>query len=107
MIIFSFNLGYKCRKQRFVYGTILDSLAKAEGIVKFDLQLEPELGKEQIEVGGNVKGIFQFGPGRYCSEAIFVPRESDVELEEDDGYLICFVHDENTGYVYFLLLEFL
>ena len=68
-----------------------------EGIVKFDLQLEPEVGREQIEVGGNVKGIFQFGHGRYGSEAIFVPRESDVELEEDDGYLICFVHDENTG----------
>lgn len=91
------NEKYIGRKQRFVYGTRLDSLAKVEGIVKFDLQLEPEVGKEQIEVGGNVEGIFQFGHGRYGSEAIFVPRESDVELEEDDGYLICFVHDENTG----------
>lgn len=91
------NENYIGRKQRFVYGAILDSLAKVKGVAKFDLEAEPEVGKKQIEVGGNVKGIFQFGPGRFGSEAIFVPRESGVQLDEDDGYLICFVHDENTG----------
>ena len=37
-------------------------------------------------------GVFDFGLGRFGSEAI------GLDLEEDDGYLICFVHDENIGY---------
>lgn len=87
-----------CRKQRYVYCTILDSIAKVKGIIKFDLEAEPESGKEKLEVGGNVSGIFDLGPGRYGSEAIFVPRQTGVTGDEDDGYLIFFVHDENTGY---------
>ena len=31
------------------------------------------------------------------SEAIFVPREPGITSEEDDGYLIFFVHDEANG----------
>jgi len=85
------------RKQRYVYGTLLDSIAKVTGIVKFDLHSEPEPGKGKIEVGGNVKGIFDLGPGRFGSEAIFIPREPGTTSEEDDGYLIFFAHDENTG----------
>lgn len=81
-----------------MYGTILDSIAKVTGIVKFDLHAEPEEGKKKIEVAGNVKGVFDLGPGRFGSEAIFVPREPGITSEEDDGYLIFFVHDENTGY---------
>ena len=87
-----------CRKQCYVYGTTLDSVAKVKGLVKFDLQAEPKVGKVQIEVRGNVLGVFDFGPGRFGSEAIFIPRYSRLDLEEDDGYLIYFVHDENTGY---------
>ena len=36
-----------------------------------------------------------FGPGRYCSEAPFAPRVGGSE--EDDGFVVCFVHDANTG----------
>ena len=85
------------RKQRYVYCTILDSIAKVTGIIKFDLHAEPESGKKQLEVGGNVMGIYDLGPGRFGSEAVFVPKEPGVSGEEDDGYLIFFVHDENTG----------
>lgn len=91
------NEYYTGRKQRYVYGTILDSIAKVKGIVKFDLHTEPEAGKEKIEVGGNVVGVFDLGPGRFGSEAVFVPREPGTTCEEDDGYLIFFAHDENTG----------
>lgn len=87
------------RKQRYVYCAILNSIAKVAGIIKFDLHAEPEIsGKKQLEGGGNVRGIFDLGPGRFGSEAIFVPKEPGVSGEEDDGYLIFFVHDENTGY---------
>ncbi|PKI72050.1 hypothetical protein CRG98_007596 [Punica granatum] len=91
------NDTYTGRKQRYVYGTVFDSIAKITGIVKFDLHAEPVEGKDKIEVGGNVKGIFKLGEGRFGSEAVFVPREDGIALEEDDGYLIFFVHDEKTG----------
>ena len=87
----------KIRKQRHVYGTILDR-QKVTGIVKFDLHAEPEIiGKTKIEVGGTVQGIYDLGPDRFGSEAIFVPRVPGVTSEEDDGYLIFFVHDEKSG----------
>lgn len=89
------------RKQRFVYGTILDSIAKVTGIIKFDLHAEPEADKTQLEVGGNVQGIYDLGPGRFGSEAVFVPRTSGITSEEDDGYLIFFSHDESSGYCSF------
>jgi carotenoid cleavage dioxygenase len=60
------------------------------------------LGKAKLEVGGNVQGLYDLGPGRFGSEAVFVPRVPGTDSEEDDGYLILFVHDENTGY-HFLL----
>ncbi|CAA3012611.1 carotenoid cleavage dioxygenase 1 [Olea europaea subsp. europaea] len=91
------NESYTTRKQQYVYGTTLDKIAKVTGIIKFDLHAEPETGKEKLEVGGNVKGIFDLGPGRFGSEAVFVPRHPGNTSEEDDGYLIFFVHDENTG----------
>ncbi|XP_077210321.1 carotenoid 9,10(9',10')-cleavage dioxygenase-like [Tasmannia lanceolata] len=91
------NESYTGRKQRFVYGTILDKITKVKGIIKFDLHAEPEAGKLKLEVGGNIQGIFELAAGRYGSEAIFVPRNPGVTSEEDDGYLIFFVHDENTG----------
>lgn len=68
-----------------------------KAIIKFDLHAEPEQGKSKLEVGGNIQGIYDLGPGRYGSEAIFVPCKPGVDLEEDDGYLIFFAHDENTG----------
>ncbi|KAJ3673008.1 hypothetical protein LUZ60_006382 [Juncus effusus] len=91
------NENYTGRKQRYVYGTILDEIAKVKGIIKFDLHAQPEQSKEKLEKGGNIMGIFDLGTGRYGSEAVFVPRQPGGTGEEDDGYLIFFVHDENTG----------
>ncbi|XP_058072456.1 carotenoid 9,10(9',10')-cleavage dioxygenase-like [Magnolia sinica] len=92
------NESYTGRKQQFVYGTIfLDNITKVKGIIKFDLHAEPEVGKSKLEVGGNIPGIFELGAGRFGSEAIFVPCKPGITSEEDDGYLIFFVHDENTG----------
>lgn len=92
------NEKYTGRKQQFGFCTMLEKSTKVKGLVKFDLWAEPDLGgKNEIEAGGNVKGVILFGPGRYGSEAIFVPKSSGIDEFEDDGYLICFVHDENTG----------
>nr|GEX14810.1 carotenoid cleavage dioxygenase 1 [Tanacetum cinerariifolium] len=53
-------------------------IAKVTGCVKFDLQAEPDAIKEKIETGGNVQGIYDLRPGRYGSEAIFVPKQPEV-----------------------------
>nr|AFK39230.1 unknown [Lotus japonicus] len=91
------NESYTGRKQRYVYGTILDSIAKVTGVVKFDLHAKPDSGKTKLEVGGNVQGLYDLGPGKFGSEAVYVPRVPGTDSEEDDGYLILFAHDENTG----------
>ena len=85
-----------------VYGARLDSTAIVTGIVKFDLHAEPESGKTCVEVGGNVQGLYDLGHGRFGSKAVFVPKLPGVTSEEDDGYLILFAHDENTGYYFHL-----
>jgi carotenoid cleavage dioxygenase len=36
-----------------------------------------------------------FGPGRYCSESPFAPRVGGHA--EDDGFVVCFVHDARGG----------
>ena len=36
-----------------------------------------------------------FGPGRYCSESPFAPRVGGEA--EDDGFVVCFVHDAEGG----------
>ncbi|CAL0333573.1 unnamed protein product [Lupinus luteus] len=90
------NENYTGRKQRYVYGTTLDNIAKVTGIIKFDLHAKPDSGKTKLEVGGNVQGLYDLGPGRFGSEAVYVPRVPGTNSEEDDGYLIFFVHDENS-----------
>lgn len=71
-------------------------------MVKYDVSVEPELPPQDLKVGGNIKGLFLHGDGRYGSEVFFVPRNTvGKDIQEDDGYLICFVHDENIGYGYF------
>jgi carotenoid cleavage dioxygenase len=77
------NQKFAGRKYRYVYST----MAKPgwflfEGFVKHDL----ETG-EGIEL--------KLEPGRYASEAPFAPRIGATE--EDDGYLVSFIIDENKG----------
>ncbi|CAN5968873.1 unnamed protein product [Sphagnum jensenii] len=92
------NEYYIGRKQQYTYACLYDDMIdKFIGVVKYDLSLEPHLHTRDLRVGGNIKGVFLHGKGRWGSEAIFVPRIASKEILEDDGYLICFVHDERIG----------
>lgn len=53
-----------------------------EGIIKYDFTS----GKSQTH---------KFGQGRYGSEAVFAPRPGAIA--EDDGWLVTFIHDENSN----------
>ncbi|KAJ7569398.1 hypothetical protein O6H91_01G076300 [Diphasiastrum complanatum] len=89
------NEKYVGRKHRYAYACVFENPTEIRGIVKFDLHEEPKFSKE-FNVGGNVQGVFWFGPDRYGSEAVFVPTSNDKEALEDDGYLLCFVYDKKT-----------
>uniref|UniRef100_J3LWJ8 Uncharacterized protein n=2 Tax=Oryza brachyantha TaxID=4533 RepID=J3LWJ8_ORYBR len=43
-----------------------------------------------------------FGPRCFAGEAFFVPSNDG---DEDDGYLVCYVHDEGTGESRFVVLD--
>ncbi|MGF1478352.1 MAG: carotenoid oxygenase family protein [Cyanophyceae cyanobacterium] len=70
------------RKNRYGYAAkaSADPLPRFEGIIKYDFD------------GGTQ--THYYGQGRYGGEAVFVPRPHATT--EDDGWLVGFVHDENT-----------
>lgn len=81
-----------------MYAAALDFPFHFGGIAKFDLTLASD-GVPLPSPEGCLAGHFRHGAGRYGSEPVFVPRrpgEGEGELEEDDGYLLNFVHDTNT-----------
>jgi carotenoid cleavage dioxygenase len=93
----TYNEKYVGRKHTYSYGCLFNESHKGYGIVKYNLQKEPKFGLGKTGVGGNVEGLFVHGPGRFGGEAIFVPRSTESDIAEDDGYLITFVHDEING----------
>jgi carotenoid cleavage dioxygenase-like enzyme len=90
------NDDYVGRKNRYVFTSIYEDASHVIGIAKYDLTLEPKQGKSNSE-GGNLVCVFWLGNLRYGSEAIYVPKNPGKTVDEDDGYLLCFVQDENTG----------
>jgi carotenoid cleavage dioxygenase len=57
--------------------------------------------KHDLETGD--RHIFDHGPGRCAGEAVFVARENSTS--EDDGWLLCFVHDLNQGTAEFVVMD--
>jgi carotenoid cleavage dioxygenase-like enzyme len=78
-----FNQAYAGRKYRYAYSTTsVPGWFLFNGFVKHDL-----------ETGQSWSLTLE--PGRYASEAPFAPRLGAVD--EDDGYLVSFITDENAG----------
>ncbi|MDB2643636.1 carotenoid oxygenase family protein [Luminiphilus sp.] len=75
------NDDYACHKTRYVYAGIFntDRAFTFDGLMKYD----NELGRTTE---------FIYGLNRHGGEAVFAPRAGSNS--EDDGYLVCFVHDE-------------
>jgi 9-cis-epoxycarotenoid dioxygenase len=71
------------RKTRYAYLAIAEPWPKVSGFAKVDLE------------AGTVEK-FVYGEGRYGGEPCFVPRP-DAPAAEDDGYVLCYVHDEGRG----------
>ncbi|CAN6203053.1 unnamed protein product [Urochloa humidicola] len=69
------------RKTRYAYLAIAEPWPKVSGFAKVDLE------------AGTAEKFF-YGEGRYGGEPCFVAGAGD---EEDDGYVLCYVHDEVRG----------
>lgn len=75
-------------------------MPKVSGIVKLDVSVTEEDRRDCI-VGSRM-----FGPGCFAGEPFFVAREPDnPNAEEDDGYVVAYVHDENKGESQFLVMD--
>nr|AAL07104.1 putative 9-cis-epoxycarotenoid dioxygenase [Arabidopsis thaliana] len=68
------------RKTKFAYLALAEPWPKVSGFAKVDLTT------------GEVKKHL-YGDNRYGGEPLFLPGEGG---EEDEGYILCFVHDEKT-----------
>ncbi|XP_047338788.1 probable carotenoid cleavage dioxygenase 4, chloroplastic [Impatiens glandulifera] len=94
------NPNYTAKKIRYVYASIGDPLPKISGLVKLDISISEHDGKD-CTVASRM-----FGPGCYGGEPFFVAKEPDnLMADEDDGYLITYVHNENTGESRFMVMD--
>jgi len=83
------NRSYVGRKSQFVYIAIADPWPKCSGIAKVDIQ------------NGTVSE-FNYGPSRFGGEPCFVP---EGEGEEDKGYVMGFVRDEEKDESEFVVVD--
>ncbi|KAK6251612.1 hypothetical protein SCA6_005617 [Theobroma cacao] len=92
------NPAYLAKKNRYVYSGVGEPLPKISGVVKLDVS-KGEF--QECTVGSRM-----YGPGCYGGEPFFVARAPEnPEAEEDDGYLLTYVHNENTGESRFLVMD--
>lgn len=92
------NPEYVGKKNRFIYAAIGDPMPKISGVVKLDVS---KGGRQECTVARRV-----FGPRCYGGEPFFVARQPEnPEAEEDDGYVVSYVHDEIAGESKFLVMD--
>ncbi|GAB2224192.1 hypothetical protein Droror1_Dr00004942 [Drosera rotundifolia] len=94
------NRAYQGKKCRYVYAGVVDPIPKTSGILKLDLS------KVQSDQWDCTVASRMYDPGCYGSEPFFVPKEADkADAEEDDGYLVSYVHDEKTAESKFIVMD--
>ncbi|GAV67600.1 RPE65 domain-containing protein [Cephalotus follicularis] len=92
------NQGYIAKKNRYVYAAVGGPFPKVIGVVKLDLSKG-----EQQEC---IVASRMYGPESYGGEPFFVAREPEnPNAEEDDGYIVSYVHHEKLGESRFLVMD--
>jgi 9-cis-epoxycarotenoid dioxygenase len=86
------------RKTRYAYLAIAEPWPKVSGIAKVDLHSTGTLEER-------VAGKIMYSRGCYGGEPFFVPRSSDPSAPEDDGYILTFMHNEETSKSELLILD--
>ncbi|CAA6657941.1 unnamed protein product [Spirodela intermedia] len=89
------NPNYLGRRNRYAYLGVGDPQPKVGAVVKLDMEKK----------GGDcVVASRIYGPRRFGGEPVFVPALVEGE-GEDDGYLVTYLHDENTRESSFLVMD--
>nr|XP_043605985.1 probable carotenoid cleavage dioxygenase 4, chloroplastic [Erigeron canadensis] len=94
------NSAYVAAKNRYVYCAVGDPMPKFSGVVKLDVSLS-EVDRQECIVASRI-----FGPGCFGGEPFFVAKEPDnPNADEDDGYIVSYVHNENNDESCFLVMD--
>ncbi|KAJ6413676.1 hypothetical protein OIU84_006475 [Salix udensis] len=92
------NPAYLGKKNRYVYAAIGDPMPKISGVVKLDVSRG---SRRECTVASRI-----YGPRCFGGEPFFVARvPENPEAEEDDGYVVSYVHDEIAGESKFLVMD--
>ncbi|XP_076882174.1 putative carotenoid cleavage dioxygenase 4, chloroplastic [Bidens hawaiensis] len=94
------NPAFVASKNRYIYCGVGDPMPKIAGVVKLDVSLS-EVDRCECIVASRM-----FGPGCFGGEPFFVAREPDnLDADEDDGYVVSYVHNENIGESRFVVMD--
>lgn len=85
------NPSYLGKKNRYAYMGIGEIVPNMSGVVKIDLELECEMARRV------------YGVGCFGGEPLFVAK--DGAIEENDGYIVAYVHNENSGVSRFVMMD--
>jgi len=99
------NPRFLAKKNRYAYMSIGAPLPKIGGVVKLDFDKAEGSPAELADAKECVVASRAYGNGCFGSEPYFVPRTSDSNAEEDDGYIVAFAHNEGTGISSFLVMD--
>ncbi|KAL0327702.1 UNVERIFIED_CONTAM: putative carotenoid cleavage dioxygenase 4, chloroplastic [Sesamum angustifolium] len=94
------NPAYVGKKTKYIYAAEGGRSSSRAGLAKIDLSLCTP-NSDDCVVASRL-----YGPGCYGGEPFFVAREpNNPAAEEDDGYLVTYVHNENTEESKFLVMD--
>ncbi|MCO5610804.1 hypothetical protein L7F22_065045 [Adiantum nelumboides] len=112
------NPNYLGRKSQFAYLAIAEPWPKVSGIAKVNLlknckdnegnsclHTRKSLHESQHDEQHHIASKFIYPSDCYGGEPMFVPRSSDPSAEEDDGYVLTFVHNERSKMSELLILN--
>ena len=84
-------------RNRYGYFGVGDPMPKIGGVAKLDF--------DRAGHGDCTVARRDFGPGCFAGEPFFVPDDVEGNGNEDDGYVVCYVHNEGTGDNRFVVMD--
>ncbi|VFR02132.1 unnamed protein product [Cuscuta campestris] len=93
------NPAYVTKKNKFVYAGVEDPMPKISGVVKLDISVT-ETDRQDCIVASRL-----YGAGCFGGEPFFVGKDNGGVDEEDDGYILSYVHDEKRGESRFVVMD--
>ncbi|XP_047329642.1 carotenoid 9,10(9',10')-cleavage dioxygenase 1-like [Impatiens glandulifera] len=85
-------------KHKYAYAQVIDSLASSiSGNMKYGGLAKLHFEEANNNNNGLIKmEILKFGEGTFCSGSTFISKGGGDHIDEDDGWIVCFVHNELT-----------